>query len=86
MEIAVYDTYVVKKNGERMHFDVIVPKGATHEKAIQHGREYLKKIGQDGQTLTARECEFCHIENASPKIEKAIQESGCFICEMEGCR
>ncbi|NMJ87658.1 MAG: DUF2024 family protein, partial [Thaumarchaeota archaeon] len=37
MECAVYDTYVERKEGGVMHFDVIVEKNTSHEKAIEYG-------------------------------------------------
>ena len=110
MKVAVYDTYVVKKDGKTMHFDVIVPEGESHERVLAFGREYLKSVGQEGQTLTTRECEFCHVESASAEIERtinqifevpgsrhpnasataeaerAINQRGYYIKEMEGCR
>ena len=54
MKVAVYDTYVVKKDGKTMHFDVIVPEGESHERVLAFGREYLKSVGQEGQTLTTQ--------------------------------
>jgi Domain of unknown function (DUF2024) len=85
MEVAVYDTHVVKKDGQTMHFDVVVPKEESPDGVFDFGREYLKSAGQEGQPLTAKECEFCHIERASEKIENAIKQRGYFIKEMEGC-
>lgn len=85
MEVAVYDTHVVKKNGQPMHFDVIVAKDESPERVFGFGREYLKGAGQEGQPLAAKECAFCHIERASDKIEHAIKQRGYFIQEMEGC-
>ncbi len=82
MKVAVYDTYVVKKDGKTMHFDVIVPEGESHERVLGFGREYLKSVGQEGQTLTTRECEFCHIESASAEIERAINQ----VFEVRGVR
>ena len=82
MNVAVYDTYVVKKDGKPMHFDVMVPEGESHERALAFGREYLKSVGQEGQTLTTRECEFCHVESATAEIERAINE----IFEVPGSR
>jgi hypothetical protein len=32
MECAVYDTYVTKKDGKIMHFDVVVEDGTPHER------------------------------------------------------
>jgi len=86
MKVAVFDTYVVKKNGMTMHFDIIVPKDQPHEKAIQYGIEYLKKVGQEGQPLSTKECRFCHMEEASEDVEKTIKEDGYYIYEMEGCK
>lgn len=85
MKVAVYDTYVVKKNGVTMHFDIIVPKDQLHEKAIQYGLEYLKRVGQEGQPLTTKECRFCHTEEATEDVERTIKEGGYYIYEIEGC-
>lgn len=69
-----------------MHFDILVSAHETNfEKVYEYGREYLKDKGQEGQPLTAKECRFCHIEQASPEISKAINERGFFIIEMENC-
>jgi hypothetical protein len=86
MNIAVYDTYVTKKDGRTMHFDIIVPEQELPERVFGFGCEYLKSVGQEGQPLAARECQFCHVERASAKIEQAIRRRGYFIQEMEGCR
>jgi hypothetical protein len=43
MECAVYDTYVTKKDGKTMHFDVIVEAKIQHEKAIEYGKQYLER-------------------------------------------
>ncbi len=85
MEVAVYDTHVVKKDGQQMHFDVVVLKDELPERVFGFGREYLKSVGQEGQPLPAKECGFCHVERASAKIERAIGRHGYFIKEMEGC-
>lgn len=85
MECAVYDTYVEKKDGGTMHFDVIVEKNTTHEKAIEYGAKFLTSVGQTGQPITANECQFCHIQGAPPFVEKEIKEKGFFIQKMEGC-
>lgn len=86
MKVSVFDTYVQKKDGGLMHFDVIVPQEIKLEQAIEFGKQYLKSAGQEGQPLTSRECRFCHVENASPEVQEAIQEKGYYILEMEGCR
>ena len=85
MECAVYDTYVTKKDGRIMHFDVIVEANTPHEKAIEYGKEYLNSVDQGGQNMTQEECQFCHIQEAPPVVAKDIQESGYYIQKMEGC-
>ncbi|GBD33976.1 hypothetical protein HRbin34_00282 [bacterium HR34] len=85
MEIAVYDTYVKRKDGRIMHFDIIVEKNTPYEKVIAYGNEYLKTKGEEGQELSSNECKFCHIEKASKDIEEKIKNKGYYIYEMENC-
>lgn len=85
MECAVYDTYVTKKDGKTMHFDVIVEKSTVHGKAIEYGKEYLASVGQDGQKMTSEECQFCHVQAAPPFVENSIKQNGYWIQKMEGC-
>ena len=62
MKVAVWDTYVTKKDGSIMHFDIIAPEEIKDTTVIYgYGREYLKTKGQEGQPLTSKECRFCHI-------------------------
>ncbi len=86
MKVAVYDTHVTKKNGETMHFDILVSEEMPREKVLEFGKAYLQRVGQEGQSLGARECEFCHIEQARPPVEQSIRDHGFHIVEMEGCR
>lgn len=85
MQCAVYDTYVTKKDGRTMHFDVIVEDSTGHNKAIEFGKEYLESVGQGEQKMTQEECQFCHIQEAPGVVEKAIREKGYYIQKMEGC-
>lgn len=85
MECAVYDTYVKKRDGRTMHFDVIVESATPHEKAIEYGREYLNSIGEGEQKMTQEECQFCHVQEAPSTVDKGIRENGYFIQKMEGC-
>jgi hypothetical protein len=85
MECAVYDTYVTKKDGRIMHFDVIVEASTPHEKAIEFGKEFLQKVDQADQKMTQEECQFCHIQEAPPMVEKSIRDNGYYIQKMEGC-
>ena len=85
MECAVYDTYVTKKDGRIMHFDVIVDASTPHEKAIEYGKEFLQQVDQADQKMTQEECQFCHIQEAPPMVEKSIKDNGYYIQKMEGC-
>lgn len=86
MKVAVWDTYVTKKDGSVMHFDIIAPEEIKDAETIYgYGRHYLKTKGQEGQPLTATECKFCHIESVKPEQEAAVKSEGYFIFEMENC-
>lgn len=86
MKVAVWDTYVTRKDKNIMHFDIIVPADLKDENIIHSfGKEYLKTKNQEEQTLSASECRFCHMESARPQWESAIQKNGYYIYEMENC-
>jgi hypothetical protein len=85
MQCAVYDTYVRKKDGDVMHFDVIVEAKTPLERAIEYGKKYLESVGEGEQHMTQEECQFCHIQQAPPSVETDIQSSGYYIQKMEGC-
>jgi len=84
--VNVWDTYVTKKDGSIMHFDILAPAVIKNPDIIhEYGKAYLQTKGQAGQSLTAKECRFCHVERLLPQWEKSIQKQGYFIIEMEGC-
>ena len=86
MKVAVWDTYVTKKDGSIMHFDILAPEDMKDEKTIhEYGKAYLISKNQQDQTLTAKECIFCHIEQASDVMVTAIEKQGYFIVELENC-
>lgn len=86
MKVAVWDTYVTKKDGSVMHFDIIAPEDIKDKTVIyNYGKYYLKTKGQDGQPLTSNECRFCHIEKVRPLWEAEIKQKGYYIIEMENC-
>lgn len=87
MEVAVWDTYVTKKDGSIMHFDILAPEEIKDTVVIyDYGKAYLKTIGQEGQPLTSKECRFCHVETLRPNWESDIKKQGYFIIEMENCK
>ena len=86
MKVAVWDSYVTKKDGNIMHFDIIAPSEIKDTTIIYgYGKEYLMSKGQDGQTFTSKECSFCHVETLRPDWEADIKTKGYFIFEMEKC-
>ena len=86
MKIAVWDTYVTKKDGSVMHFDILAPDTVKDTSVIySYGKEYLKTKGQEGQPLSSKECRFCHLETPRPSWEADIKKQGYFIIEMENC-
>lgn len=85
-KVNVWDTYVTKKDGQIMHFDIIAPVEVSDTTTIyEYGKDYLKTKGQEGQPLTSKQCRLCHIEYLRPEWEAEIDDKGYFIIEMEGC-
>jgi hypothetical protein len=86
MKVSVWDTYVQRKDGKIMHFDILVPNHVTDEEAIfNYGRIYLKSKTFETGKLTSSECQFCHIEQATEAIINNIEKEGFHIIEMEHC-
>jgi hypothetical protein len=62
-----------------MHFDILVNEEQKDENQIfKYGKTYLKSRMQDGQQLTSKECNFCHIDQASDDVEQQILKNGFF--------
>lgn len=86
MKVAVWDTYVTRKDGKEMHFDILAPDTITDLETIySYGKDYLKTKEQQESALSSKECSFCHIEQATPAMIEAITAKGYYIIEMEGC-
>lgn len=86
MKVAVWDTYITKKDGSLMHFDILAPDEISDLETIYgFGKKYLKSKNEEDSTLTSKECNFCHIEKATEEIVTSIEQKGYFIIEMEGC-
>lgn len=86
MKIAVFDTHLRRPDGSRMHFDILVDdQHKDIDTVLAHGRRYLAAKGLAPETLSARECRFCHTEPGHPDIEAEILKEGFAIIEMENC-
>ena len=87
MKVAVWDTYVTRKDGQVMHFDILVPSDIRNEETIfTFGKDYLQSKNEGGQVLSAKECQFCHVEQATDEMVAAIQQKGYYIVEMQNCK
>ena len=85
MELDVFDTYVSHQNGNKMHFDVLLPKGSTQNQAESCAIEWLKKMGIQVKSIQLDSCRFCHSESAYPEMERTVITQGFAILQMEGC-
>lgn len=86
MQISVYDTYVQRPDGLRMHFDILVSYHLSDQAVVlDFGREYLASKGLPPTILKFDKCNFCHIESANAAIESEIAALGYSIVEMENC-
>ncbi|MDT0555261.1 DUF2024 family protein [Patiriisocius hiemis] len=86
MKVSVWDTYIQREDGKVMHFDILVPSEVTDEEIIfGFGKKYLKTKPFTANHLKAKECRFCHIEQATEQIITSIENVGFHIIEMENC-
>ncbi len=84
MKVSVFDTYVIKSNGDTAHFDIIVPEGKNSlEEVVAFGKNYLAAIGEGGRPISAAECQFCHIEVPTAEVLGDIGRQGYHVLEME---
>ena len=84
MKVDVWDTYVTKKDGNVMHFDIIVPENIKDKAVIyQFGKDYLASKNEGESHLDTDECQFCHFEEPTSEMRESIEKKGYFILEME---
>lgn len=86
MEVAVYDTYVKKKDGGHLHFDIIVNKATRFEQVLVFGNAYLQTKRGEGLLVSHKDCRFSHITEVIPRWEVQILRKGYYIHELEGCQ
>lgn len=84
MKVSVFDTYVLKSNGDTAHFDILVPADKHNlEDVIVLGKKYLHSLGEGSQSISAAECQFCHIEEPTQAVLDGISQQGFYILEMD---
>ncbi|MEM8848193.1 MAG: DUF2024 family protein [Bacteroidota bacterium] len=87
MEVSVWDTYVPRKDGKVMHFDILVPSTVTDASTIfRFGKQYLETKPFSTGELSSNECRFCHIGHATEEMVTSIENEGFSIIEMENCQ
>jgi hypothetical protein len=87
MQVSVYDTYVQRPDGLRVHFDILVPSTVRdQETVLRSGHAYLTAKRLPPSILKSDKCNFCHMESAPAVIEQEIAAHGFAIIEMENCR
>ncbi|CAL1239542.1 DUF2024 family protein [Candidatus Methylocalor cossyra] len=83
--IYVFDTYAKNAAGRILHFDVVLLE-KDPDQALRCAREWLKSIGEDGATVDARNCTYCHSETTvPPEMADEIRTRGYAIYKLEGC-
>jgi hypothetical protein len=87
MKVAVFDTYVDRPDGRKMHFDVLVADSKKNDidTILEYARHYLASKGVPSENLLSRECNFCHMQEAPPIVEQSIIEQGYYLIELENC-
>jgi hypothetical protein len=86
MKISVYDTYVQRPDGLRMHFDILVPADLSDQNTVLgYGHTYLTSKGLPPSILKSEKCNFCHVESANHAVEQEIAANGFSIIEMKNC-
>jgi hypothetical protein len=84
LKVAVWDTYIKKRNGSVMHFDIIVPENFNNQEEIfKYGEDFVKSKGENEVTLDAAQCQFCHIEDVTTEVRDAIADNGHYILAMD---
>ena len=84
MDVAVWDTYVKKRDSSVLHFDIIVPEIMKNQQTIfGYGKAFIHSKGEGKGTLKTEQCKLCHIEATTPEIEQAIGQQGYYILELD---
>jgi Domain of unknown function (DUF2024) len=84
MKVSVFDTYVLKSNGDTAHFDILVPEGKNSLKEVlAFGKNYLERLGVGGQPISEAKCRFCHIEEPTQEVLDSIEQQGFHVIVMD---
>jgi len=85
MKIDVFDTHVLLADGQRMHFDILLPTGTSEDLANHYALQWLRSIAIEPEAVSQEQCRFCHSESATPEQQNSIHTQGFAVIQMEGC-
>jgi hypothetical protein len=85
MKLDVFDTHVLLADGQRMHFDILLPTGSAEDLANSYALQWLRRIAVEPETVSHEQCRYCHSESATPEQQRSIQAQGFAVIQMEGC-
>jgi Domain of unknown function (DUF2024) len=84
MKVSVFDTYVLKSNGSTAHFDILVPEEKNSlEEVLAFSKTHLERLGEGSQSISAAECQFCHIEEPTQEVLNSIEQQGFHVIVMD---
>lgn len=83
MKVEVWDTYIPDKQGDVLHFDIIVPEKTPSAQVYQFGNTYLNSIDVfEYGKLNSGLCQLCHIEQPSDEMLNDISKQGYYILPL----
>ena len=85
MKIDVFDTHVTLSDGQRMHFDILLPTGSAEDLANHYALQWLRSIAIEPEAVSQEQCRYCHSESATPEQQSSINIQGFAVIQMEGC-
>lgn len=80
MFIKVYDTHIRTKSGRHLHFDVLTDQDI--EAAQKYANKFITERGLLDEEIFLNRCQYCHSEQAKPKIAAAIKTQGYYIAAV----
>ncbi len=85
MKVAVWDTYVKRSDGKKIHFDILVRSTLKDEAVIyEYGKTILNLKTSNQQSYAAKNANFVTLKKQH-QLWFHISRQGFHIDEMENC-
>ena len=81
MNIDIYDTYITTTDGQKLHFDLLLPSDNSKH-AAQYAHQWLHSHGIAIQQISQQSCNFCHSEIANPEVQQLIKRNGYYVLPL----